>query len=121
MKIVVKDEKIISIYADNVDAKSLYPTSDIKWVPNNYSHKEPIQTTMPDGQIMYRINLAAGDTDPYVSEIDEAWKIKYYAELRKNEYPDAALYLDGIVKNDQEQIAAYIAACQAVKTKYPKS
>ena len=29
-------------------------------------------------------------------------------------------YLDGVVKGDQEQIDAYIAACQAVKTKYPK-
>jgi len=29
-------------------------------------------------------------------------------------------YLDGIVKNDQEQIQTYIDACLAVKAKYPK-
>jgi len=39
---------------------------------------------------------------------------------RKSEYPPMADYLDGIVKGDQAQIDAYIAACQAVKAKYPK-
>lgn len=43
-----------------------------------------------------------------------------YKRLRAAEYPDFKDYLDGIVKNDQEQIDAYIAACLAVKTKYPK-
>ena len=43
-----------------------------------------------------------------------------YKKLRAKEYPPIADYLDGIVKGDQEQIAAYIAACQAVKAKYPK-
>ena len=44
-----------------------------------------------------------------------------YKELRAAEYPDFRDYLDGIVKGDQAQIDAYIAACQAVKNKYPKS
>lgn len=39
---------------------------------------------------------------------------------RANEYPPMADYLDGIVKGDQAQIQAYIDACLAVKTKYPK-
>jgi hypothetical protein len=43
-----------------------------------------------------------------------------YKEKRALEYPDFRDYLDGIVKGDQTQIDAYIAACQAVKTKYPK-
>jgi hypothetical protein len=29
-------------------------------------------------------------------------------------------YLDGIVKGDQQQVDDYIAACLAVKEKYPK-
>ncbi len=45
--------------------------------------------------------------------------IPYYA-LRMPEYPPFTDYLDGVVKGDQAQIDAYIAACQAVKTKYPK-
>jgi hypothetical protein len=43
-----------------------------------------------------------------------------YADLRAAEYPPHTDYLDGVVKNDQAQIDAYIAACQAVKAKYPK-
>lgn len=43
-----------------------------------------------------------------------------YQRLRAKEYPDFRDYLDGIVKGDQEQIDAYIAACLAVKAKYPK-
>jgi len=43
-----------------------------------------------------------------------------YQRLRAAEYPDFRDYLDGIVKNDQEQIQTYIDACLAVKEKYPK-
>ena len=43
-----------------------------------------------------------------------------YAQKRAAEYPPMADYLDGVVKGDQAQIDAYIAACQAVKAKYPK-
>ena len=44
-----------------------------------------------------------------------------YAQKRANEYPPVTDYLDGVVKGDQAQIDAYVAACQAVKDKYPKS
>ena len=43
-----------------------------------------------------------------------------YKEQRAAEYPPIADYIDGVVKGDQAQIDAYIAACQAVKAKYPK-
>ena len=43
-----------------------------------------------------------------------------YQRDRAAEYPDMADYLDGIVKNDQAQVQAYIDACLAVKAKYPK-
>jgi hypothetical protein len=43
-----------------------------------------------------------------------------YQRLRKPEYPLIEDYIDGIVKADQDQIDAYIAACLAVKEKYPK-
>ena len=43
-----------------------------------------------------------------------------YQRLRAPEYPPTEDYLDGVVKGDQAQIDAYIAACQAVKEKYPK-
>lgn len=44
-----------------------------------------------------------------------------YAEKRRAEYPPITDYLDAVVKGDQAGIDAYIAACQAVKSKYPKS
>ena len=43
-----------------------------------------------------------------------------YIAKRQREYPPITDYLDGVVKGNQAQIDAYIAACQAVKTKYPK-
>jgi len=44
-----------------------------------------------------------------------------YKEQRASEYPPITDYIDGVVKGDQAQIDAYIAACQAVKNKYPKT
>ena len=43
-----------------------------------------------------------------------------YAEKRRQEYPPMTDYIDGVVKGDQAQIQAYIDACLAVKSKYPK-
>ena len=43
-----------------------------------------------------------------------------YAQKRVAEYPPMADYIDGIVKGDQAQVNAYVAACMAVKAKYPK-
>lgn len=43
-----------------------------------------------------------------------------YLALREAEYPPMTDYLDAVVKGDQAQINAYIAACQKVKLKYPK-
>jgi hypothetical protein len=43
-----------------------------------------------------------------------------YKSKRAAEYPDFRDYLDGIVKGDQAQVQAYIDACNAVKSKYPK-
>ena len=50
----------------------------------------------------------------YLEEVSE------YQRKRQAEYPPYADYLDGVVKGDQDQIDAYIAACQVVKDKYPK-
>lgn len=47
-------------------------------------------------------------------------KLPGYIEKRRAAYPPIEDYLDGIVKNDRTQIDAYIAACKAVKAKYPK-
>lgn len=43
-----------------------------------------------------------------------------YKYQRAAEYPPMSDYLDAIVKGDTQQQEAYIAACLAVKAKYPK-
>jgi len=67
----------------------------------------------------------AYDKDENIVEYNEAIVQAYidahaYIAKRQPEYPPVSDYLDGIVKGNQAQIDAYIAACQAVKTKYPK-
>jgi hypothetical protein len=44
-----------------------------------------------------------------------------YIAKRQAEYPNVIDYIDGVVKGDQAQIDKYIADCQAVKVKYPKT
>lgn len=44
-----------------------------------------------------------------------------YAQKRAAAYPSVNDYLDGIVKGDTAQVQAYIDACLAVKSLYPKS
>jgi hypothetical protein len=71
--------------------------------------------------------LDQSQTKPTKAEVDaeiERLKAeavaKAYQQKRANEYPPITDYLDGIVKNDQAQVQAYIDACLAVKAKYPK-
>jgi hypothetical protein len=78
----------------------------------------PNVVTIDDG-------AGAFDKDGNQVEIDlelvNAWiDPEAYKYKRAQEYPDFKDYLDGIVKNDQAQIQAYIDACLAVKEKYPK-
>ena len=61
-------------------------------------------------------NVVVYDTEAVQKYVDD----HAYIAKRQAEYPPASDYLDAVVKGDQEQIDAYIAACQAVKTKYPK-
>jgi len=55
-----------------------------------------------------------------VARLEAEYDNKEYQRKRAAEYPPYTDYLDGVVKGNQVQIDAYIAACQAVKTKYPK-
>jgi hypothetical protein len=55
-----------------------------------------------------------------IARLQAAHEATEYQRQRSAEYPPMSDYLDGVVKGDQAQIDAYIAACQAVKAKYPK-
>jgi len=55
-----------------------------------------------------------------ISRLQSEYDAKEYQRLRAAEYPDFREYLDGIVKQDQNQIDKYISDCLEVKNKYPK-
>ena len=76
--------------------------SDIIWDKNN-------QNTKPS------VAAVAAEQARLQKEYDD----NLYLKRRKSEYPPIELYLDGIVKNDQEQINAYKTAWNAVNAKYP--
>ena len=76
------------------------------------------QVVRISGNIAYDANEQVVEYDLAQAEAlvaDNAYKVS-----RAKEYPDFRDYLDGIVKGDQAQIQAYIDACNATKTKYPK-
>lgn len=64
---------------------------------------------------------AEGNEVTYDKKAVESYAVSQsYIGKRQAEYPPITDYIDGVVKGDQVQIDAYIAACQAVKEKYPK-
>lgn len=80
---------------------------------------EPKQMTInigvnDDSELESSIEMAVMGTAPTIS-------IKEYIDQRKMAYPPITDYIDGVVKGDQAQIDAYIAACQAVKAAFPKT
>jgi hypothetical protein len=60
------------------------------------------------------------EVEAEVARLQKEWEDTEYQRLRAAEYPPMTDYLDGLVKEDAEQIQAYIDACLAVKAKYPK-
>ncbi len=55
-----------------------------------------------------------------ITKLQAAHVATQYQRDRAKAYPDFREYLDGIVKGDQAQVDTYIAACLAVKARYPK-
>lgn len=65
---------------------------------------------------------ANGDEVAYdLAKVQALVDSQAYIAKRQAEYPPITDYLDGVVKGDQKQIDAYVAACKAVKAKYPKA
>ena len=74
---------------------------------------EILNLTPPYSRVNVDIAMVDGKCVKTVTSISD------YRVQRENEYPSMADYLDGVVKGDQAQIAAYIAACLVVKTRHP--
>ena len=60
------------------------------------------------------------EIDLELERLLDEYNKKEYERLRSLSYPSIYEYIDGIVKNDQEQINKYIQDCLDVKLKYPK-
>jgi len=88
---------------------SLVPNAQVNIYGNDVQWVNPVIAPVTDEQI-----------DDEIARLQAEYEAKQYQRNRALEYPPITDYLDGVVKGDQEQIDAYIAACQAVKTKYPK-
>jgi len=73
--------------------------------------------TLEKRETFYRYDNGAYTYD---ASFEQARYALRWRKIRAKEYPPITDYLDGVVKGDQAQIDAYIAACQAVKAKYPK-
>ena len=81
-------------------------------------HKLYSQVTVIRGETAYD---ADGNEVAYDKAAVQAYVDAHaYIAKRAAEYPPFTDWLDGMVKGDQAQMDAYVAACQAVKTKYPK-
>ena len=93
-----------------IDAiQSLIPNAEVIIRDDNIEWINPKNPGISKEQILLELN-----------RLNNVYNSKEYQRLRQLEYPPITDYLDGVVKGDQQQIAAYIAACQAVKAKYPK-
>jgi len=94
--------KFEAIRSLNPNAHFAVRGDDIEWLDTNQNQPTEAEITAE------------------ISRLQAEYDAQAYARSRASEYPPITDYLDGVVKGDQAQIDAYIAACQAVKAKYPK-
>ena len=99
-----------------IKAKS--PATDLETeYPNPIAVEDEYDTMTSDLSVVVEANMPVARREKTRLEIEAELS---YATKRKAEYPPITDYIDGVVKSDQSQIDAYVAACQAVKAKYPK-
>lgn len=96
------------------DGKILMGPSTYKHDDTFVEYEEVINITRPFYRLTETIEMVDGKCVKTITSITN------YQVQREAEYPPITDYIDGVVKGDQAQIDAYIAACQAVKAKYPK-
>lgn len=98
--------------------KTKKPAADLSVeYPNPVVVEDDYDTTTEDISVTIEDGMPVARREKNRSEIEGELS---YATKRKAEYPPITDYIDGVVKGDQDQIDAYLAACQTVKDKYPK-
>jgi hypothetical protein len=80
---------------------------------NQVVEEMQLQTSVPDGyDFIFRQSWGLAINEDIIHRVIQT--------LRAESYPPMSDYLDAKVKNDAQQEANYLAACAAVKVKYPK-
>jgi len=82
-----------------------------------------LDVSLPDEELNKQIS------DYFLGRVDVAqWRLDNYAYLRRRAYPPVTEYIDSQVKmamsgpevaEGQKQLATYLAACRAVKERFP--
>ena len=96
---------------------SLRPGAQFSLVDEDYSKLTWLEPPVWEGG---QKKPTKEEVEAEVARLQKEWEDTEYQRLREKEYPDVKEYLDGLVKDDTEQMQAYIDACLAVKAKYPK-
>lgn len=100
------------------------------WKPMLDGEEPPVYSTTvePLPAIEYFMNKWDGDKWVYVEKPLEPGSVKNpldklmtYVDCRLKDYPKMEDYIDGIVKEDMEQVQFYIGKCKAVKERWPKT
>lgn len=105
---IITNRKITIVEA----LKSLCPDAEWSIMGSDYQNIQWLKEEIPKPTIE--------EINNEIERLQNIENLTEYQRLRAVEYPDFKVYLDGIVKGDQEQIQSYIDACLEVKQKYPK-
>lgn len=99
-----------------VDAlRSLRPRSQWSWSGKEYSGLNWLDTEQTKPTIE--------EINAEIERLKQEELSKYYQQARAPEYPPYTDYLDAVywqTQGDNSKMDAYVAACTAVKEKYPK-
>lgn len=91
------------------------------WLNETVVVSEAVEATETTPYIPAVIELVREFVAPEVTQVQVADYLKSrYADLRRAEYPDYAVFTDAWVKGDEAGMEAYRQACLAVKAKYSK-
>ena len=94
---------------------SLRPGAQWSWTGLEYSGLNWLDTE--------QTKPTAEEINSEIERLKAAELVKYYQQPRQEEYPPLADLADALYwqsQGDDSRMTAYIAACDAVKTKYPK-
>lgn len=94
---------------------SIRPGAQWAWTGNEYSGLDWLDTEQTKPTV--------DEINAEIERLKQQETAKYYQQARALEYPPYTDYLDAVYwqsQGDNSKLEAYVAACTAVKQKYPK-